>query len=552
MLAFYGCDYELAYDYICEGLKYNYKNYELYLLLGNYYAQKNINQAYLCYENAEYYCSDEADLPIIQQKKKIMEHSKDYSVKKTSIVVVTYNTKALNIQCFNSIRTTNLPSSYELIAVDNASSDGTAEWLKEQTDIKIICNESNKGFPYACNQGIKASEPDNDILLLNSDTIVLPNSIFWLRMGLYEEEQNGAAGSVSNSAGNGQAVTEKLNSAQEYLAQGTTLWNIPMRHPYEKKVFLSGFALLIKRTALDEIGLLDTRFFPGQSEDLDLGVRLNFAGWKLVLCWNSFIVHYGQGNGENTDIWNSTCSQNDIRFKQKWNFELSYYTYPRQAIIDMMTHPREAAISVLEAGCGCGATLARIERLWPNATVKGIELDAQIAKLGANSIDIIHGNIETMVFPYEKESFDYIILADVLEHLHNPEQVLKSMLPLLKDNGKFLCSLPNIMHQSVIARLLQGKFEYADAGILDRTHIHFFTLDSINQMLDNCRLRMVNLNASSKEESGSDEDQELLNALWQIPHLADRTLFQVYQFIFSAEKKSLTSRHKFDCWHPVA
>lgn len=110
------------------------------------------------------------------------------------------------------------------------------------------------------------------------DTIVLPNSIFWLRMGLYEEERIGATGSMSNSVINGQRIEAKLAGVEEYITYGTAM-NIPMENALEKKTWLVGFAMLLKRKALDEVGLLDERFSPGQNEDVDLCIRLNLAGW---------------------------------------------------------------------------------------------------------------------------------------------------------------------------------------------------------------------------------------------------------------------------------
>lgn len=85
-----------------------------------------------------------------------------------------------------NIRRNNVPSSYEIIVVDNASTDESLSWLEQQEDVVLIKNSENRGFPCGCNQGIRAAGPDSDILLLNSDTILFPNSLFWLRMGLYE------------------------------------------------------------------------------------------------------------------------------------------------------------------------------------------------------------------------------------------------------------------------------------------------------------------------------------------------------------------------------
>ena len=140
-------DQDGAFECIVQGLKYNYKNYELYLMLGNYYEPKNCNQAWLCYQNALYYCDNEQDYDVILQYKQRMEQNPDWCVQKVSIVILTYNLKEMNIQCIRSLRDTNDPSSYELIVVDNASTDGTLEWLEQQPDIKLIGNRVNKGFP---------------------------------------------------------------------------------------------------------------------------------------------------------------------------------------------------------------------------------------------------------------------------------------------------------------------------------------------------------------------------------------------------------------------
>lgn len=184
-------EFEKAHDCIRQGLLNNFCNYELYLLLGNYYFMLgNVEQAYLCYENAEFYCHNN-DLEIIQQFKQNCKTSGNCNVNKAAIVILSYNTLEMTRECIESIRRNNPASAYELIVVDNASEDGSAEWLSQQEDIRLFCNHENMGFPVGCNQGIKLGGADSDILLLNSDTIVFPNSIFWLRMGLYEDETVG-------------------------------------------------------------------------------------------------------------------------------------------------------------------------------------------------------------------------------------------------------------------------------------------------------------------------------------------------------------------------
>lgn len=141
-----------------------------------------------------------------------------------------------------------------------------------------------------------------------------------------------------------------------------------------------------------------------------------------------------------------------------------------------------------------------------------------------------------MELPYDNGQFDYIILADVIEHLHDPEETLARLIPYLKKDGSFLCSIPNMMHISVISPLLQGRFDYTDAGICDKTHLRFFTLDSI--------LKLFQKHMTIEKMAGtfgpvSPEDEQMLDALEGIPNLAQKQEFQIYQYIFCAKKSSL-------------
>lgn len=534
-IAFAESEEQTAYEYIRQGLISNYQNYELYFMLGNYYEKINLNQAWLCYENAEYYCSDAKDLELIKEYKSRVEQQEECQVRKVSLIISVHNAEALTRQCVDSIRNTNAKASYELIVVDNASSDQTAEWLKTQPDIKVILSETKAGIPEIVNRGIEAAERNNDILVLDCDTIVLPNALFWLRMGLYSDEKVGVVGGVTNKDINGQQIEQHFSDVNEYIAYGTKV-NTPMLQPYERKVWLAGFGMLIKREALNEIGGFDELLSPGRNADMDLCVRMNYAGWKVLLCHNSFIIYYQ--HGENSKI-RYTQQYQDFKFYEKWKFDLEYYAVPKESMMQMITHPKEEKISVLEVGCGCGTTLARIKYLWKNAEIFGIELNEKVAELGANVGNVVPGNIENFAFPYEKKSFDYIILADVLEHLHEPAESLKLLMEYLKDDGRILCSIPNIMNQNVIAGLLMGRFQYEKDGILDRTHLRFFTLDSIREMVDLCGLEMEVLNATFNPVTDNPKEQELLEALYKIPHIADKELFAVYQYIFSAKKRGL-------------
>ena len=172
---------------------------------------------------------------------------------------------------------------------------------------------------------------------------------------------------------------------------------------------------------------------------------------------------------------------NRDKFKDKWGFYGDYYAHARNEVIDMIDAAPNDKIKVLEIGCGLGGTLARIKYKYPCSEVCGIEIEERVVSVGKHRLDIRCGDIEN--YSLGNEKYDYILFPDVLEHLRDPESVLIRLRNNLKDNGFIIASIPNIMNAAVIKMLLAGDFTYRDAGILDRTHLRFFTLNEIERML---------------------------------------------------------------------
>ncbi len=138
---------------------------------------------------------------------------------------------------------------------------------------------------------------------------------------------------------------------------------------------------------------------------------------------------------------------------------------------------------VLDLGCSTGRLAEAIKN--NGNIVYGIELNPFNAEIARTKCDkVFIGSIESMEqFPIKKEIFDVIILADVLEHLHNPELTLKSIKNFLKEDGYIIVSLPNVAHLYVRIKLILGKFDYESVGILDRTHLKFYTYKTARDLL---------------------------------------------------------------------
>jgi 2-polyprenyl-3-methyl-5-hydroxy-6-metoxy-1,4-benzoquinol methylase len=158
----------------------------------------------------------------------------------------------------------------------------------------------------------------------------------------------------------------------------------------------------------------------------------------------------------------------------------AYYANPRA---DVLRHVPKHARSILDVGCGAGALGAGIKRRQP-ARVVGVEYVAEQAECARAVLDTVHvGDVAAIELPYAPGSFDCLIYCDVLEHLVDPWATLARHRPLLAPGGTLLVSLPNVQFIGVITGLLRGRWEYRQRGIMDRTHLRFFTRRSAAAMI---------------------------------------------------------------------
>lgn len=135
--------------------------------------------------------------------------------------------------------------------------------------------------------------------------------------------------------------------------------------------------------------------------------------------------------------------------------------------------------SVLEVGCA-GGHLGQALKAAGAGRYVGVEVVASAADAARTRLDeVICGSIETLELPFPEGEFDCLIGGDVFEHLVDPWAALTRCVRFVKRGGHVIASIPNVNHASIIAQLLQGKWTYADEGILDRTHLRFFTLETM-------------------------------------------------------------------------
>lgn len=447
---------------------------------------------------------------------------------KTSIVILTHNKLDYTKQCIESIRQYTREGTYEIIVIDNHSTDGTVEWLKAQTDIRTIFNDENVGFPKGCNQGIQIATGEN-ILLLNNDVVVTKHWLDHLLVCLYSADDIGAVGPVTNSADYYSTIPVGYTSIDEMHAFASQ-YNVLDPNKWEERLKLIGFCMLIKKEAIDKVGLLDERFTPGNFEDDDYSFRLRQAGYRLMLCKDTFIHHYGSVSWRDDDSgYLKLLRDNQKKFEEKWNVDVQAYAIEWE-ILSEITMDRQTNVNVLHIGCGAGATLLKIKHEYPNAALYGIEKNAFAMKEAqryayvANDLD--DGEIK-------KQIFDLVLYSHRTFTLD--ERLLRFVVEHLKPDGRFLAHVPNAGHFEIIEQLIAGRNPFA------RTKLY-----SLGQLDDLFKPYPLSISVTGLMFSESDNEHLLVNHLKTLYGEAVQSLLMPKSFVVRAYKQNEDIRKLID------
>ncbi|TDF96205.1 class I SAM-dependent methyltransferase [Paenibacillus piri] len=229
----------------------------------------------------------------------------------------------------------------------------------------------------------------------------------------------------------------------------------------------------------------------------------------------------------------------------KYDFGINMNTNNSHSII---LHRISEHSKVLEFGPATGS-MTRYMKEELGCEIFCVEIDKNAAEKAKIYCDkMIISNLDTLewVKDLEGHKFDHIIYADVLEHLYNPWEVLKVSLDFLKENGTVISSIPNVSHSAIIMELLEGKFNYNQIGLLDDTHIRFFTKNSVLDLLEQSGLFPVEWLATFALPEQTEFKQKYSN----LPESVERYLKQkenahVYQFVTVSKRKQDVSIEEY-------
>lgn len=211
----------------------------------------------------------------------------------------------------------------------------------------------------------------------------------------------------------------------------------------------------------------------------------------------------------------------------------AYPEHERPEIVRMVP---DDALLVLDVGCATGALGAALKRLLPAVSVIGIERDQSAASVARQRLDeVLCLDLNGLTRDQIPGHYDAIICADVIEHLLDPERLLRILADRVAPGGLLILSVPNVRHWSVLAPLLvEDLFTYTDEGLLDRTHLHLFTRTELIRMLGRAGWRHVDLGAVEIPMPAHLEGLVGLAESLGAEPSETRSLMNAFQFIVSA------------------
>lgn len=238
----------------------------------------------------------------------------------TSVIIPSYNEAEMLRMCLDSIHQFT-PEPHEIIVVDNGSTDHTMDVCR-QYRCKFIRFPANRGFPAACNAGLRLATGDL-LLLLNNDVIVANNWLRNMHACLCHDESVGIVGPYTNYASGQQQMSEVPYVSLEQYMRLRPHMNASDPARYVQTERLVGFCMLFRRRLMQEIGLLDERFSPGHYEDDDYCHRARMAGYKLMIAGDTFVHHHGSLSfrKQRRAELKSLISRNLKLFIDKWGYD---------------------------------------------------------------------------------------------------------------------------------------------------------------------------------------------------------------------------------------
>lgn len=406
----------------------------------------------------------------------------------TSIIITNNNNDHIK-DCISNIRKITHNGTYEIIVVDNNSSEEIKEWLSEQIDVKTYYSEETLNLAESWNKGLKIVTGDN-VVFLRSDIIVLNEWLVSMLQILYHNEQIAAVG--------GSPILENKD------------WSY--------KLTLADYCILFRKRIFEVVGEFDEKLEDNEVI-IDYSLRCIKSGFQLAEC-----NHVIEPIHETSNI--HYHYRMDL-FKEKWGIT-SKSIIRKARTLSLIDKEEQETICVLEVGCGYGRNLIELNYKYPNAELHAIEIVEEAAEIASKLAIVKTGNIERYINQFENDYFDFVLINQSYFNINlDWVKILLEIKRSLKPDGKILVEIDNINSFKIVRNILQG--------ILTEEMKMGFILSEIVNLFE--RAEFAELHIDYVHSNLSNEEIQFINAIENIvPYKKLPEEFLISNFLLTIRK----------------
>lgn len=378
-----------------------------------------------------------------------------------SIVVIAYNHLDYTRKCIESVLQYTADIDYELITINNGSSDGTKEYFDTLPHAKKINYTQNIGVDKAINFGFAMAE-GKYTLNLSNDIVVTHNWLKNLLTCMESDEKIGMVVPVCGYSSNFQKVELPYDTLEEMHEQARK-YNISNPRLWEERLRLVTYTCLFRTDVQKSIGGFDEDFNPGGYDDDAISFTIRRLGYKLILAKDTYVHHYGSVTFNVEYTVNNLAERNRNLFREKFGVDSwgsAMIDFNIVSLIEYSGKTENENMNILGIGSSCGSTLLQIKNEFKKSDVWGVKLfylsqaPNCIPDLKTICEFCLCGEPSDASYYFKNIEFDYIILENDPSELKDMELVFTNLLHNLKDDGKILCTAKDEKVLSEIEKLL--------------------------------------------------------------------------------------------------
>ncbi|AWV36120.1 glycosyltransferase [Paenibacillus sp. FSL H7-0716] len=432
-----------AEELLLKGLLIDSEYIDVLFNLGYVYKlRNNLIQSNYFFEKALDVTRDNALINAIEQFIEDNRYLNSLTEKPlVSIIVLAYNKLDYTKLCIESILKYTLDISYELILVNNGSTDGTREYFDSLPSVKPLHLMKNVGVTNGFNEGMRVAEGKYTACVCN-DFIFTPRWLENLLICIESDERIGYVSPGASMISNLQQINGEYNNLEEML-QFAERYNHSDPRKWEERVRLLPCVLMVRTELLKQIDYYDPRFYYGEFADDDISFRIRRAGYKLIYCKDTFTYHFGSVTVRDDQVNNNSLNVSRDIFIDKYNLDSWTDAVMNIGLLKEFSVKLSCTnASILGVNTRCGSNPLQLKNMLRE---KGI-LDTCITNYCLDhkylqdiitvSDDYIQGDIENIDIELKNQKFDYIIFEYDSNNLNNHPLIIAQLSSKLNHGGQ--------------------------------------------------------------------------------------------------------------------